>query len=110
MRANTLKFRIQLNPRMHWCVGHGDLLLTSCALCAHTSDLIHCALCAHITIPGVTPEMSDRLEAAAKAIEERNEAIREAYRQGNSLRDIATKVGMSWSGVRKIINQEEPQK
>lgn len=53
--------------------------------------------------------MSDRLEAAAKAIAERNQAIRDAYRDGSSLREIAAKVGLSWSGVRKIINQEKDE-
>lgn len=54
--------------------------------------------------------MSERLEAAAKAIEERNQAIRDAYKDGSSLRVIADKVGMSWSGVRKIVNQNKEPK
>lgn len=54
--------------------------------------------------------MAERLEAAAKAINDRNQAIRDAYRDGSTLREIAVKVGMSWSGVRKIIQQEEQSK
>lgn len=59
----------------------------------------------------VTPEMSRRLvtdaEAARKAVEKRNKTILDAHNDGEPLRAIAIKVGMSWSGVRKIINQEK---
>lgn len=58
----------------------------------------------------VTPEMAAKLEEAAEAvaaaIEQRKQAILEAHRDGEPLRQIADRVGMSWSGVRKIINQE----
>lgn len=62
---------------------------------------------------GVTPEMSEKLAAAKDAYAEqkriRDELILEAHRAGDSLRDIAAKVGLSFSGVRKIINQENKQ-
>jgi hypothetical protein len=48
--------------------------------------------------------------AADKGIEKRNAAIMEAHRAGESLRAIAHEVGMSWSGVRKIINQDKGAK
>lgn len=57
----------------------------------------------------MTPETRARLEASADAIEcdigERDRAIRDAHREGASLRDIATVCGLSASGVRKIIER-----
>lgn len=55
----------------------------------------------------MTPETRARLEAAAGAIEERNSAIRQAYLEGASLREIARIVGMTHPGVRKIITKEQ---
>lgn len=56
---------------------------------------------------GMTPEMRQRLEQAARAVAERNQAIRDAYNEGASLREIAAIVGLSHTGIRKIINIEE---
>lgn len=49
-------------------------------------------------------ELEDAALAAEEATRVRNALILEAHARGETLRAIAEHVGMSWSGVRKIIN------
>ena len=58
------------------------------------------------TVPRMTPATRKRLEAAS--VEERNKAICDAHNEGASLREIATVVGLTHAGVRKIIKQSTP--
>lgn len=46
-------------------------------------------------------------KAAEAGIEKRNQAILKAHHDKIPLRKIADEVGLSWSGVRKIINNEK---
>lgn len=59
----------------------------------------------------MTPENRKRLrsgaDAAEKGIAKRNKAILDVHNDGEPLRAIAKEVRLSWSGVRKIINQEK---
>ena len=45
-----------------------------------------------------------KAEAVAKAYDARDQAIREAHGDGMSLRQIANAVGMSHSGVKRIVD------
>ena len=59
--------------------------------------------------PAVRPEMLRRLRRLGRKLDEatveRNRAIVEAHSDGLSLRDIADLVGISYSGVDKIIRR-----
>lgn len=64
----------------------------------------------------MTPETRARIEWAvseladrASVIAERNEAIREARREGASFREIAEVAGLDPMAVRKIILKENPK-
>lgn len=57
----------------------------------------------------MTPETRARLEKWAGQVAERNSAIRDAYSEGASLREIAAVLDMSHTGVRKIIQQQETE-
>ena len=48
-----------------------------------------------------------KAEAVAKAYSARDAAIREAYDEGWSLREIAEVVGLHYTSVRKIIRRED---
>lgn len=62
----------------------------------------------------LSPDLARQLAAAGRAqrrgTEKRDELIREASRQGASLREIAAAVGLSNPGVLRIIRrgQDEP--